>query len=183
MTIHQPPRMATSILKRLASPPDEALVGDLFEEYQRRRSSLWYWSQVIAAIAVGAWHDLPRHKLVAIGAILAGAVVVGVPFQVLISTPAARLANLPVPVSVQVIAAQLLMMLAAMTGGWVVSRLFPLHRGVAVLSLSLALVVEGAVLLPRLSDVSLTVVAQMTLLYSLTAIVGGSLSPPPSQSA
>jgi hypothetical protein len=177
MTIHQPPRLATSILKRLASATDEALVGDLFEEYQRRRSRLWYSYQVLTAIGVGAWHDLRTHRLVAIGAILVGVAIVDVPFLVLISTPAARLARLPIPVSIEIIAAQLLMMLAAMTGGWVVSRLFPLRRGVAVLSLALALVVEGAVLLPRLWDASLMAVAEMTLLYSLTAIVGGAVSP------
>jgi hypothetical protein len=167
--------MATSILKRFANTSDEPLVGDLFEEYQRRGSPLWYWVQVIAAIGVGAWHDLPRQKLVAIGAILTGTVIVGVPYLILISTPAARLASLPIPVSIEIIAAQLVMTLAAMTSGLVVSRLFPLRRGVAVLSLALALVVEGAVLLPR-PDAPLTTVAEMTLLYSLAAIVGGSLS-------
>jgi hypothetical protein len=177
MTICDPPRMATSILKRFASAPDEPMVGDLFEEYQRRRSTLWYWFQVLAAIGVGAWHDLRPHKFVAVGAILTGAVIVDGPFLILISTPAARFASLPIPVSIKIIAAQLLMMLAAMTGGLVVSRLFPLHRGVAVLSLALALAAEGAVLLPRLLDAPLTAVAGITLLYSLLAIVGGSVSP------
>lgn len=183
MTIRNPPRMATSILKRFAGAPDEPLVGDLFEEYQRRRSALWYWFQVIAAIGVGAWHDLRRHKLVAVGAILTGAAIVDVPFLILISTPAARLANVPIPVSIEIIAAQLLMMLAAMTGGFVVSRLFPLQRGVAVLSLALALVAEGAVLLPGLVGAPLTTLAGITLLYSLSAIVGGSVSPAPSRLA
>jgi hypothetical protein len=168
--------MATSLLKRLASATDEALVGDLFEEYQRRRSPVWYWFQVIAAIGLGAWHDLPRHKLVAIGAILTGVVIVDVPFFFLISTPAARFANLPIPVWAQIIAAQLIMMLAAMTGGLVVSRLFPLRRGVAVLSLAVALVIQTAVLFSLLADARVTTIMEMALLYSLAAIVGGSVS-------
>jgi hypothetical protein len=155
----------------------------LFEEYQRRRSPLWYWFQVIAAIGVGAWHDLRGHKLVAVGAMLTGAAIVDVPFLILISTPAARLANVPIPVSIEIIAAQLLMMLAAMTGGFVVSRLFPLQRGVAVLSLALALVAEGAVLLPGGWALLSRHSRGITLLYSLSAIVGGSVSPAPSRLA
>jgi hypothetical protein len=32
---------------------NEALAGDLLEEYRRGRSALWYWKQVLTAIAVG----------------------------------------------------------------------------------------------------------------------------------
>ena len=42
MTIHRPPRLATWIVTRFGSPIiEDALVGDLFEAYQTRRSPYW----------------------------------------------------------------------------------------------------------------------------------------------
>lgn len=46
-----PPRLARLLLDWLA-PGNEALRGDLDEEFASGRSSGWYWRQVIAAIAV-----------------------------------------------------------------------------------------------------------------------------------
>jgi hypothetical protein len=46
-----PPAMATWILKHLVmGDRNEALEGDLLEEFQRRRSASWYWRQVLGAI-------------------------------------------------------------------------------------------------------------------------------------
>ena len=53
MTDMKPPALATWILKRVARRND-ALVGDLFEEYGRRRSTIWYWRQVLTAVCVAA---------------------------------------------------------------------------------------------------------------------------------
>lgn len=67
MTPVQPPRMATWLLKRLASGPHrQSLAGDLVEQYQRRRSARWYWWQVLVAIVTGAIHDLRMHPIVAL---------------------------------------------------------------------------------------------------------------------
>ena len=52
MTEKQPPVLATWLLKR-AARGNEALVGDLLEEYRRRRSTLWYWRQVLTTVVVG----------------------------------------------------------------------------------------------------------------------------------
>ena len=46
--LRHPPRMAVRLLGLFAS--DEALVGDVTEEFERGRSSAWYWRQVAAAI-------------------------------------------------------------------------------------------------------------------------------------
>jgi preprotein translocase subunit SecY len=43
--------MATWLLQHAANG-DEALVGDLIEEYRRRRSDSWYWGQVLMAVVV-----------------------------------------------------------------------------------------------------------------------------------
>jgi len=46
-----PPTMATWMLKHLVlGDRNEALEGDLLEEFQRRRSASWYWRQVLGAI-------------------------------------------------------------------------------------------------------------------------------------
>jgi hypothetical protein len=50
MTRHRVPRLALALLERLV--PDSApLAGDLVEELERRRSRVWFWWQVLAAIA------------------------------------------------------------------------------------------------------------------------------------
>jgi hypothetical protein len=71
MTLLQPPSLATSLLKRLGrSDHDETLIGDLCEEYQRRRSAAWYWRQVLIAMAVGCFQEIRDHKLLTARAIL-----------------------------------------------------------------------------------------------------------------
>ena len=55
MTARRPPRMARWLVEHFASSYQrEALVGDLFEEYQRGRSRLWYWRQVGLAVLYAA---------------------------------------------------------------------------------------------------------------------------------
>jgi len=66
MTV-KPPALATWLLNRLTSGEKSAsLVGDVIEEYQRRRSTAWYWRQVIAAIAGGFGVQVRRHTLLAL---------------------------------------------------------------------------------------------------------------------
>jgi hypothetical protein len=53
MTDRQPPRLALALLERVVSD-DAALAGDLIEEFQRRKSRLWFWWQVLAVVATPA---------------------------------------------------------------------------------------------------------------------------------
>ncbi|WP_263350706.1 hypothetical protein [Acidicapsa acidisoli] len=48
-----PPAVATWLLDHLCAERNEALAGDLVEEYFGGRSAGWYWRQVMAAIAIG----------------------------------------------------------------------------------------------------------------------------------
>ena len=52
MTEKQPPALATWLLTH-AARGNEALVGDLLEEYHRRGSAVWYWRQVLTTVVVG----------------------------------------------------------------------------------------------------------------------------------
>lgn len=67
----QPPVAATWLLKRLACE-NEALAGDLMEEYRKGRSAGWYWRQILIAIAVGSANTIRAHKVLALRAIFVG---------------------------------------------------------------------------------------------------------------
>jgi hypothetical protein len=73
MRDQEPPRVATWLAQRLVSGPrGESLLGDLIEQYRQGRSGIWYWRQVLAAIVVGAVHDLAAHKLLALRTLTIG---------------------------------------------------------------------------------------------------------------
>jgi hypothetical protein len=68
--LKEPPRLGTLILERLG-PQNDALAGDLAEEYRAGRSATWYWSQVLASIIVGGGRELWTYKWLGIHAIAA----------------------------------------------------------------------------------------------------------------
>lgn len=176
MTIHQPPRLATWILKRLGSTIiEDALVGDLFEEYQTRRSPLWYWRQVGVAIGAGACRDVWHHLPVALGAVVTGLVVAAVPVWWVQNTSAVLLSSTPLPVWIQTMAAWLVIFGSALLSGWVVSLLFRAHRAAAVLSLAVAIIVADAVLLSA-TDLGPLALGGVIFVAALAAVGGGSLT-------
>ncbi len=73
MTPDGSPRIATWLLVRLVSGPQrESLIGDLLERYQQKRSTLWYWHQVIAAIIATNASEIWNHRTLALRAIVLG---------------------------------------------------------------------------------------------------------------
>jgi hypothetical protein len=61
----KPPALAAWMLEHLLwGGKNEALAGDLLEEFQRRRSTAWYWRQVLFAIFDGISGALRAHWLV-----------------------------------------------------------------------------------------------------------------------
>src|SRR5438128_2262813 len=73
MTSKQPPRIATWMLKHFGSGPDnDALLGDLAEQYRRRDSAMWYWRQAMKAIPVSLFKEIRGHKGIAARALLMG---------------------------------------------------------------------------------------------------------------
>jgi hypothetical protein len=54
-----PPALATWLLERIVpGENNEALAGDLLEEFNRRGSAAWYWRQVLGAILAGVSKQL-----------------------------------------------------------------------------------------------------------------------------
>lgn len=54
MKSSQPPALATWLIEHLIpGSRNEALAGDLLEQFGQGRSALWYWRQVLVAILVG----------------------------------------------------------------------------------------------------------------------------------
>ena len=62
--------IATWLLER--SRLDIGLIGDLSEERENGRSAIWYWRQVLAAVAVSVWGDIRAHKVPMLGAVMTG---------------------------------------------------------------------------------------------------------------
>lgn len=71
MKRNDPPAVATWILEHLSpAGRNDALAGDLLEEFRQGRSSLWYWRQVLAAIAVGCAEEVREHWLMLVFSLL-----------------------------------------------------------------------------------------------------------------
>lgn len=70
MTLSKPPALATWMLEHLVFGVDnDALAGDLLEEFGHRRSAGWYWRQVLMAIFVGFSKELGRQWRAAVFAL------------------------------------------------------------------------------------------------------------------
>ena len=69
MTLKPAPRAATWFLNRFGSDTDDdSVLGDLAEQYQRGRGSLWYWRQVLSIVYMGLFQEFRRDKRRFIGA-------------------------------------------------------------------------------------------------------------------
>jgi hypothetical protein len=64
MRLSRPPASATWLLERIVpGEKNEALAGDLLEEFNRRGSAAWYWRQVLGAILAGFSKELRAGSL------------------------------------------------------------------------------------------------------------------------
>ena len=70
MKRREPPQFATWMLKHLtAGDRDEALEGDLLEEFHAGRSKIWFWRQVIVAVLLRSMLGVFHRRIVLIFAI------------------------------------------------------------------------------------------------------------------
>jgi hypothetical protein len=61
----EPPATATWLLEHFTpGERNEALAGDLLEEFQNGRTAGWYWSQVLVAVALGWFRESLAHPSV-----------------------------------------------------------------------------------------------------------------------
>jgi hypothetical protein len=66
MTRSDPPPLALALMRRFLRD-DEPLAGDLLEGFAARRSRLWFWRQVLAAIAIRAFHGTDPERPLGVG--------------------------------------------------------------------------------------------------------------------
>ena len=73
MTSKQPPRIATWMLKHFGSGPNnDAVLGDLAEQYLQKDSAMWYWRQAMKAVPLSFLKEIRGHKRIAARALLTG---------------------------------------------------------------------------------------------------------------
>ena len=61
------------MLKRFGSGPNnDAVLGDLAEQYLQKASAMWYWRQAMKAIPVSFFREIQGHKWIAARALLTG---------------------------------------------------------------------------------------------------------------
>jgi hypothetical protein len=66
------PKFATWLLMQLGcGPANEAVIGDLEEQFRRHpRTRVWYWRQVLIAIVGSAFQEIRTQKLRTLGAMI-----------------------------------------------------------------------------------------------------------------
>jgi hypothetical protein len=72
MTRPAPPAFATRLLALFMGPGNQALVGDLLEQYSEGRSRWWFRRQVVAAVAQSAFGHAREHPISSLGGVLTG---------------------------------------------------------------------------------------------------------------
>lgn len=73
MRSSEPPILASWLLEHIRfRNADDALAGDLLEEFRHGRPVAWYWRQVFAAIIIGYVHEVSNHWVLAIRAVVIG---------------------------------------------------------------------------------------------------------------
>lgn len=71
MTCTEPPSLATWLLEHWTpGNRNEALAGDLQEEFRSGRSAGWYWRQVVAAIVIGYTREIFNRRVLLVFAVL-----------------------------------------------------------------------------------------------------------------
>jgi len=64
MKRRQPPPTATWVLQHCTpGNPNEAMLGDLLEEFESGRSAGWYRRQVLSAVAIGCLREVVSHRV------------------------------------------------------------------------------------------------------------------------
>jgi len=157
MNTSYPPASAGRLLKRLIPGEDHnVLLGDLDEEYRHGRSLVWYWFQIVAAVAASSWKDIHKHKL---AALCAGALALA---YVLIISPALvqgtiKLSwRLGISVATAVAVFKAMDLAISVVLGWVIVRLAR-NRGVTMVVVYCSVMLAAVCLLILASAIMVSV--------------------------
>ncbi len=139
-----PPRLATMLLHRVVS--NDALAGDLQEEYQSGRSALWYWRQVLAALVIAAlrrgdWRELFAAQGLVMQWVMLGLVSVCAVFTVKVTAWLLRHEGIDAllqPSAIREFGRVALAFAVALVVGAAIARIHIRSRGAAVLAFSTA---------------------------------------------
>jgi hypothetical protein len=146
------PRLAIWLLGCLgAGSATESLAGDLVEEHRYRRSTLWVWTQVFAAIAIGAWQEIRTHRLAAMSGVVTGLA----SLWCLTAATTLLLTGVGFPHAVDWQWPHRLVLLAigfadTMASGWIVGRVHRSYRAAAVFTYLASIFIVATIELPLL---------------------------------
>ena len=142
MKSSEPPALARWLFERVRfSDTDEALAGDLLEEFTQGRSAAWYWRQVLVAIVVDYRKEVRIHWVLAIRAALIGlAVSTGVSI-LLHSLIVTMHRNGLMHSNPRGVPWALTSFLSGIISGWLVAFLHPKNRGAMLVTFAGALLI------------------------------------------
>jgi hypothetical protein len=137
--------MATALLNQFSA--NDPLAGDIQEEYASGRSAIWYWRQVLMAVAIallrrGDWHDLFAAQGMLMQWIMLALVSVCAVFTVKVTAWILfheGVAGLLEPSALRELVRVGLAFTTAVVVGVAIARLHTHSRGAAVLAFSTAL--------------------------------------------
>ena len=159
------------------SPKNDAILGDLDEQFQNGRSGGWYWRQALTAIVTGLWHEITAHKLLAIRAVVLAWGLLAVA-AIVFKPVFARLIEAIRPVSDlgAVLTLVLGIAISSITGagiGWVVARL---HRPFQRAAVMLYILSYYIILVPAFVVMALKAPDERTVWLLAFGLVGNFIS-------
>jgi hypothetical protein len=181
----QLPTLAAAVLRRLEpNNTNEALIGDLIEEYQHRHSPWWLWRQVLSAVTIGCYQEVRDHKWLTARAILT-AIVCWSGLGPLYRLAVGQYYNYLVMTWPVMGWALFLLVAVAAPGvaiGWVVGRCYRQHQAAMVMAVALLPIVASLpefsrqfqnVLLETRYVSAFVLHVQSTMLMTMSLLAGG----------
>lgn len=186
MRSSQPPAGATWLLERFTfGHRNDALIGDLIEEYGNGRSGAWYWRQGLTAIAVAFCQEIRAHKVLAVRAVATGWAVLYV-YQSFVFSCVDRILLylgqiLPPAIQYKVPYAfvwWIVWLSVRAASGWIVARLHRGHQTAMVLLFSASVLLWKLRMLPLIYHLALDAVGDSSFLHYLPSQLASMILPP-----
>ena len=186
MKSSQPPAGATWLLERFSfGHRNDALIGDLVEEYGNGRSGAWYWRQALTAIAVAFSQEIRAHKLLAVRAVATGWAVWYV-YGLFVSSWVGWILislgqKLPPPLQYEApywFVWWIIWLSVRAASGWIVARLHRGHQTATVLLFAASVLLWKLRMLPLIYNLVLDAVGDSSFLHYLPSRFASMILPP-----